>query len=314
MSARVNDEALERVTRGLPPGALDAIAALPGADLTTVMLEVARRRAERSSASEVLRRYGEDRFVRPGEVDPASIRLVERRLFGSLPAGFEEVALAPLAPIGTHRLAGVAQSRLISTDRATEVAADPTNALALEAAMRRRALMRADPRSRDAVRLAASQRVVRAQRFEGEASFAHFQLFGLVTAGRDTGAFAFERDALRMHLGLLVEAMTSLTGLQVRVTLTDLSSDRMGTVLDAVADTLSSDDRVEVARDPDRRGGRNYYEGVCFKIHVLRSDGPFEIGDGGFADWTQQLLASRKERLLISGVGVERLTLSRTAT
>jgi hypothetical protein len=30
--------------------------------------------------------------------------------------------------------------------------------------------------------MAASQRVVRAQTFEGDASFAHFELFGLVTA------------------------------------------------------------------------------------------------------------------------------------
>jgi len=28
--------------------------------------------------------------------------------------------------------------------------------------------------------------------------------------------------------------------------------------------------------------------------------------DGGFTDWTQQLLSNRKERLLISGMGSER--------
>ena len=32
-----------------------------------------------------------------------------------------------------------------------------------------------------------------------------------------------------------------------------------------------------------------------------------EIGDGGFTDWTRQLAASNKERLLISGIGVDRL-------
>jgi hypothetical protein len=30
------------------------------------------------------------------------------------------------------------------------------------------------------------------------------------------------------------------------------------------------------------------------------------IVDGGFTDWTQQLLSNRKERLLISGMGSER--------
>ena len=308
----MNEDALERVSRRLPPGSLDALAALPGADLTTAMLEIARRRAERSTAADVLRRYGQDRFVRPGEVDAASIRLVERRLFGGLPSGFEEVALAPLTPIGTHRLAGVAQSRLLTTDRANEVAADPTNALALEAAVRRRALMRSDPRSSEAVRLAASQRVVRAQRFEDEASFAHFQLFGFLTAGRDTGNLAFERDAFATHLRFLAETVGSLTGLVVRLTLTALSHPRMQPVLEAVAGAFSSDDRVEVAHDPGRRVGRDYYEGACFKVHVLRSDDePLEVADGGFVNWTQQLLASRKERLLIGGIGVERLTLSR---
>ena len=29
--------------------------------------------------------------------------------------------------------------------------------------------------------------------------------------------------------------------------------------------------------------------------------------DGGFVDWTQRLLSDRKERLLISGIGTERL-------
>jgi len=34
---------------------------------------------------------------------------------------------------------------------------------------------------------------------------------------------------------------------------------------------------------------------------------PTEIGDGGFTDWTAKLLASKKERLLISGYGLDRL-------
>jgi len=33
----------------------------------------------------------------------------------------------------------------------------------------------------------------------------------------------------------------------------------------------------------------------------------WEIADGGFVDWTQRLLGNRKERLLISGFGLELL-------
>ena len=35
--------------------------------------------------------------------------------------------------------------------------------------------------------------------------------------------------------------------------------------------------------------------------------GLLELGDGGFTDWTAQLLGNRKERLLVSGYGVDRL-------
>ena len=31
----------------------------------------------------------------------------------------------------------------------------------------------------------------------------------------------------------------------------------------------------------------------------------FEIADGGFVDWTQQILQNKKERFLIGGIGFE---------
>jgi len=33
----------------------------------------------------------------------------------------------------------------------------------------------------------------------------------------------------------------------------------------------------------------------------------FYIGDGGFVDWTQKKLGNKKERLLISAIGLDRL-------
>lgn len=47
------------------------------------------------------------------------------------------------------------------------------------------------------------------------------------------------------------------------------------------------------------------------KVRVADGQGgEFEIGDGGGTDWTQQLLADRKERLVIGGIGVDRLALA----
>jgi hypothetical protein len=47
---------------------------------------------------------------------------------------------------------------------------------------------------------------------------------------------------------------------------------------------------------------------MCFKVFVTTANGDrLEVADGGLVDWTQQLVQSRKERMMISGLGVERL-------
>jgi hypothetical protein len=65
-----------------------------------------------------------------------------------------------------------------------------------------------------------------------------------------------------------------------------------------------------VVGDPDRATGRGYYTGLCFKVFGVAAAEPFEVGDGGFVDWTQNLLGNRKERLVITGLGVDRTALS----
>ena len=64
---------------------------------------------------------------------------------------------------------------------------------------------------------------------------------------------------------------------------------------------------AEVVTDRDRAGGRGYYRDLCFKVNALVDGAQEEIGDGGFTDWTAQLLANGKERLLITGYGTDRL-------
>src|SRR5215469_2024355 len=153
-------------------GDTDLIAALAdrlsGADLTSLLLEVMRRRADRLSPADVLRQYRTDRFVSPATTDVRDLRRVEAAMFDALPAGFDVLTLAPVVPLGAHSaLAAVDPRNVIATIRRTEVAADPTNGLALEAAARRRRFLDASPRSAEPVRLATSQRVTRAQLFDG---------------------------------------------------------------------------------------------------------------------------------------------------
>jgi hypothetical protein len=285
-------DALTRITRRIGGAStLAALSELPGADLTTLLLEVFRQRAARLTAADLLRRYRTDRFVAPAVTPFHQLRRAEDHAIEALRPGFGLLTLAPVTPLGTHSIvATVDQNKVISTVRGSEVAADPTNALALEAADRRAA------NPTEPVRLAAIQRVVRAQRFDGPGSFAHFSLFGAVTAGRDTGNLAFERQHAVEHVHLTTAGVPTA---QVRLTVLD---PRFAVVTDTVRDAFT-ESTVDVTDDPDRKTGRGYYTGLCFKVFT---DGT-ELADGGFVDWTQALLGNRKERLMISGIGLDRL-------
>ena len=62
--------------------------------------------------------------------------------------------------------------------------------------------------------------------------------------------------------------------------------------------------------DGERTGGRAYYTNLCLKLSVVTREGEeVEVGDGGMVDWTQQLLHSRKERCMTSGISIERLAM-----
>jgi hypothetical protein len=162
------DGALRRILEESgSPELIHVLTKMPGADFTTLMLEVMRRRTSDLSATDIRRRYATSRFVPPGPVDPQRIDAVARRVDAVLGRTFERITLAPLVPlVGTHAvLGGVDQNNVVSTLRGVETAADPTAGLALEAAQRRSRL-RSRQAAPSAVRLAARQRVTRAQHYE----------------------------------------------------------------------------------------------------------------------------------------------------
>jgi len=51
----------------------------------------------------------------------------------------------------------------------------------------------------------------------------------------------------------------------------------------------------------------NYYKGINFTILMEKENRKIEIGDGGFVDWIQRMTNNKKERCLISGIGLDRL-------
>ncbi|TDC09028.1 hypothetical protein E1267_08530 [Nonomuraea longispora] len=317
-AARTRERWLGRILReGAVPEVLDVLAErLSPTDLQTLLIEVSRRRAAAVTPARLLKAYEDNRFTRPSPLDAGELARLEAMVLRRLGRhAFTAVQLSPLCPLGTvSSVATADQNKVVTTVRTSEVVADVTNVLALECAVRRRDLLGADPRSRRRVRLGAVHRVVRAQAF-GPGMAAHFSLLGLCTAGRDEGSFAFETAALTeqigVHLDLLREARAlGYEATKVRVSVTDLTGGRHRRALrEKVLDRLAQEHPgTGFAFDDDRAAGRGYYGGVCFGIRAATPAGDdVDLGDGGSVTWTAGLLGNAKERLMISGIGLERL-------
>jgi hypothetical protein len=284
-------------------------------DLQSLMLEVYARVAKKVSPHRLLEQYEANRFVRPSKVDPRLVVEVDRLAWRLLPNGYRPLELSPLCPLGTSSaVASVHQNKVVTTSRNTEVVADATNVMALECAEARRNLVR-EGRVRDPVLLAASCRHTRAQALPGPRMFAHFRILAMCAAGRDEGDLRFESNRLVEQIAFyarLVEGLEAL-GLRysdLRVAITDFSGGRRSAAIeDQIVRPLSEVfPTARVHFDPSRTSGRGYYRDVCFKLYVKNASGEeLEIGDGGPTPWTQHLLSDTKERLVISGLGLERL-------
>jgi hypothetical protein len=270
------DEAQRRVWARLPAGTREAIDRLPATDLQTLLLDVARSRAARVKPADVLRRWREDRFVRPATADPRSLAMVEARLWALLPDEFDGIELSPVVPVGTcSAVAPVSQNRIVTAMRSVEVLSDSANALAVEAADRRTR----EP-AHDA-HLAASHRLLRAQRFSAGYS-SHFRLFTLVSSARDTGSASTQARLITLHLDYWRRVFAELA---------PATEIRLSILNPAVRQRLAT---MSIVEDQGRAEG--YYVDAALRFEC----GDVELGDGGLTTWTAQLTGNAKERCLVS--------------
>lgn len=290
------------------PGLLDALVhRLSPTDLQSLLLEVYRQRAKDLTPARIREKYGTDRFVCPAAVPPQEMLEVDRTAFALACPPFEAVELSPVCPLGTIAALGdVSQDWAVPTVRNKEVVSDSTNCLALECAVRR-------TKDGAVVRLCASHRLLRPQLFSGAGSFAHFKVFALTTAGQDEGNLSFELSNLlehvRFHTRLLLELREQGRPISsIKILLTAWESSNEDRLREAVIPQLEELPHTHVSLKPDRPNGRDYYDRFCFEIRAADAQGQeFSLVDGGFTDWTAKLLSNKKERLMISGMGTERL-------
>lgn len=282
-------------------------------DLQSLLLEVYRERARQLPPAAVLAAYASGRFVQPARIEPPRLLAWDQVAFAHLPPAFEALVLSPVCPLGTvSTVAPVDQAWTVATSRNTEVVSDSTNVLALECALRRQALLRADPRSTTPVHLAASHRLLRAQHYDRPDRVPHFSIFTLCSAGRDQGTLQFELAALRLHAGFYLQALQAFLGPGVALafTLTDFTGTARSAMIEVqlLAPLRQAFEGTSCELDPARTQGQGYYHELCFHVYATGPSGSrVELADGGIVDWTQKLLSNAKERLVISGIGSERV-------
>jgi hypothetical protein len=275
---------------------------MPASEVWSLLLSVIERRSMRRTPAAVLQQWEADRFVLPAPIDQRTFVELDSHLLAAA-QGFEALELSPLAPLAAcSSVALTSQNRTISTVRGTEVVSDPTNVLALESARR----LRHD--SRQVVRLATCHRCVRAQPFpKGRGFAAHFRIFCLTTAGRETQDRSFLVTSLAEHIQTHSSALDRLEkhGYNFRERRVHILATPEN---EALASRIASAIRdVPVAIGSLKHG---YYGGLRFRIDVggatneATNEG-IPLIDGGNFDWLHKLTSNQKLSFVASGMGAQ---------
>ena len=284
---------------------------LNSSDLQSVLIETARRRSVQTKVSGLVKEFKENRFLRPSDIPQSLFNKIDSLAYECLPENFKSIDFSPVSPFGScSSVSNLSQNLVISTVRHSEVVSDPTNVMAIESALRRKPLIATDSKSSEIIKLSTSHRLIRAQPFGNEKFTAHFRVFALSSAGRDTGHFEFEISQLEEHLRFYLQLSKRLNILETaEVRLTDFSGKFNTGLMKPMIENLNSEfSGARVFWDNERDEARNYYTPLAFRIRYQDKNGDeWDIVDGGFNDWTQQYLNNQKERLLCSAIGTELL-------
>lgn len=284
---------------------------LSNSDLQSLLIEAFRNRSLKTTPSKVLNEYGNNRFYSPSEFPQNLLNRFDLFAYSLLLGDWHSLDLSPVTPLGTcTSISNLSQNRMLSTIRLSEVVADSTNTMALKAALMRKKCLNSNAKSSKTINCCSSHRLLRAQNFEEDKFSAHFRVFALVSAGRDTGNFAFEMGQLEEHIRFYLTLCAKLDIIrEAEVHVSDFTGKFSTTLLEGMFKRLGESFNVAgFLLTPDRAEARNYYSPLAFRIRFRDPEGEkWDIIDGGFTNWTQLLLNSKKERFLSSAIGTELL-------
>jgi len=288
--------------------ALDTLLSLPKSDLNSLLLKIFLKQAEKITPIDVVRAFQTNRFSVPSEVDPVIYHTFEAELLSlAQENGIKAMLLSPAAPYASCSAFGcVNQNNVVSALRGTEILSDPTNMLAIIIAGQ---LKKKKTDSKAHLHYCTTARVLRSQVFPSRKGyFSHFGIFCIVSSGKDIGSYTCEKNLFSKHLiyykKLLIEKYNSKLSIVLRKRRGYTDSDGF---YESMADMVKQQfPGVPLALDPEFEDN-NYYKGIHFSIFMEKDNEVTEIGDGGFVDWMQQMTGNKKERCVISGIGLDRL-------
>lgn len=308
MSSIIANKILKRINR---PDLISVLTnELSGSELNSILLEVFNRKTSILSPAELLNQYQDNRFVKPADLPVLDLKRMELDLFELFRQySFHALELSPVSILGSCSVIAPAnQKKILSALRGTEVLADSTNSIALYASDLKQKNKTAGSSSETPMRFCNIQRQLRTQSFSGKGFRSHFKIGCLVTCGTDTGAFDFEKKSLQEHIRVMkalfleyYKAEEVSFKLLCREGYPD--GENLARAVNDHVQQHDPDIRITIVDKPEHE--TNYYKGLQYKVNILMKGKTYEIGDGGFVDWTQQLLQNKKERMLSTGFGFD---------
>ena len=170
-------------------------------DLTTLLLPIMEKKVAKLTPLDVIKNYENNRLCQPANTGQRDLLEIDSLIYKILPDRFEDIELSPVSAIGSNcALTKISPKVVLETIRSVEVNADPTTALALECARKRR-----QQNDIEEIHLATSHRSLRLQLFTDKSGFKpHFRSFCLASSGKNYGRENFAAVSLAAHLEIWI--------------------------------------------------------------------------------------------------------------
>jgi hypothetical protein len=287
---------------------IEKLLALPKSDLNSLLLKLFQEQVNDFTPIDVLKVFQTNRFSVPSELDPVAYHTLETEfLTAAQKLDIKTVLLSPAAPFASSSVFGcVDQNNIVSAVRGTEILSDPTNMLSIIIAeqIKSKKVDNTTP-----LHYCTTARVLRAQPFpKTKGYYAHFGIFCIVSSGKDIGSYCCEKELFLKQLIFYRELILQKYNANLSIILRKRSGYTDGDgFFDVMAELVKNELPIVPLSFDLEHEDNNYYKGINYKIYIEKDGNKIEIGDGGFVDWMQKMTNNKKERCLISGIGLDRL-------